>query len=119
MLPLLQPVDSSLRPHTRRPPSCEDIVVIGGGSRPEVGQVSINLPSKGIVCENKVTFFSVDVFPSDDAVPWRIMRRYSEFQSLAALLGNFTTSVQLPPKLLVRCAGSRLEARRQGLERSE
>lgn len=100
----------------RRPPRRSEVVVIGGGQLAPIGAVSVRLPSEALVRVGGVTFFAIDVLPDDGSAPWRLMRRYSHFHSLASSPEGACAGVPLPRKHLRNCAGERLEARRRGLE---
>lgn len=65
-----------------------------------------------------VTFFALDVLPVARR-PWRVTRRYRDFDVLAQQLGQRATTMtqaKLPRKHLLPCRGQRLEERRRGLE---
>jgi hypothetical protein len=64
-----------------------------------------------------VSFFAVEVCPEDGRAPWRVMRRYNQFNSLASNLGAYQLSeAPFPRKHLTGCEGAKLERRREGLE---
>lgn len=73
---------------------------------------SVRFSREGM-CENQgVTFFAIDVVPTQGAA-WRIMRRYSQLRSFMEQVGlkhNF------PKKHWFGCRGARLEERRFRLE---
>jgi len=86
------------------------------------------------VTDGETTYFSVEVIPEDNRPPWRVMRRYCHFRSLSeiparrsdesmyyqyyrARLHHFgSLEPSFPRKHLRACNGTRLEARRSGLE---
>jgi len=121
----------------RSAPCRSEVVVIGGGVAAEVanvGNVSVRLPCEAMEYNGNSTFFAVDVLPQDGRAPWRVMRRYSHFDALAASMerpqsqqclgcfAGFTSGrmdcagVPFPRKCLFGCVGEKLEARRRGLE---
>lgn len=100
-------------------PRHSEIVVIGGGtaeSFADTGNVSVRLSAiEGST--GSVTYFAIDVIPRDGGVPWRVMRRYSEFRWLRDILWPERKHYSdFPRKHLTRCIGTKLEARRSGLE---
>jgi len=98
-----------------RLPRRSELVAIGGGVAEQlghIGKVSVQLPAEAVEDHGGVTYFGIDVIPEDQRAPWRVMRRYRQFHSLACSpkVGHF------PRKHLGRCTGTKLEARRLGLE---
>lgn len=85
-----------------------------------MGVQSVRLPAQGITTQGGITFFAVDVLPSDDAVPWRVMRRYNHFrevaEDIAAKKGRRCNLWKTFPGKRLGCNGAALERRRQRLE---
>jgi len=96
-------------------PRRSELVAIGGGVAEQlghIGKVSVRLPADAVADHGGVTYFGIDVIPEDQRAPWRVMRRYRQFHSLAC-----SPKVEhFPRKHLGRCTGAKLEARRLGLE---
>jgi hypothetical protein len=82
---------------------------------------SIWLPREAMDQRGDVNFFAIDITSEDSAVasPWRVMRRYNEFKTLADRLGSQAHSfpdAPFPGKHMFGCTGQTLENRRRGLE---
>lgn len=73
---------------------------------------SVRFPRDAIRENQGVTFFAIDVVPTQGA-PWRIMRRYSQLRTFMEQVGR---KHNFPRKLWWGCHGDRLEERRRGLE---
>lgn len=83
-----------------------------------LGIASVRLPADAIEQRDNVIFFNVDVNP-EEGIPWRVLRRYSNFYELQARLGleaRAFPGAPFPNKHYFGCSGPKLESRRQGLE---
>lgn len=77
------------------------------------------IPPDGVEELEEATFFSVRVEPADGRTPWEVRRRYQHFHELFCSVRpkqNELAGMAFPRKHLRACVGSRLEARRRGLE---
>lgn len=122
-----------------------EVVVAGGGIRSEVivtggdpvvqrakgqgkgkgkagqplGVSGVEMPGAAIEQRGGVSFFSIDVSPTRGTNMWRVMRRYNDFHDLHSKLGSVANNfpdAPFPHKTgLCKCAGARLEERRQAL----
>lgn len=88
-----------------------ELVVISTGG--PLGIAAVRLAAEAMERHGGVTYFAVDVVPTDGRPPWRVMRRYRDFDLLAQ---EGVLRSPLPPKHVFGCEGAKLEARRQGLE---
>lgn len=91
----------------------------------DAGEVTVRLPSNGLVLRRGADFFAIDVVAGSSEAPWRVWRRYSEFLQLAQRLALYSHSndpvrvsngVPFPRKHMRACKGERLENRRAALE---
>lgn len=86
---------------------------------PELGVASVRLPSELIEDRFGITYFSIEVTPSDGRPVWRVLKRYNDFDRLADLLGGQARTIMstpFPRKHLTGCQGHKLEARRLALQ---
>jgi len=89
-----------------------------------LGVAAIQIPVEAMQKHGGIQFFAIDVYPSDGGSPWRVVRRYNQFQALSQkLTENFIGSTisrvcltPFPRKHLTACIGGKLERRRRGLE---
>jgi len=82
----------------------------------------VSLPDSGTEVRGGTIYFAVVVTP-EQGPPWRVMRRYREFNNLCSRLSPASTrflGAPFPPKnilgALVELSGQKLEDRRRGLE---
>jgi len=57
----------------------------------------IDMPEEGIEERSGVIYFAVDVLPESDGPPWRVWRRFHDFNTLADRLGHFSRSYEEAP----------------------
>lgn len=91
-----------------------ELVVIS--TRGPLGIAAVRLSAHAMERHGGVNYFAVDVTPTDGSAPWRVMRRYRDFDLLAQGFEWGVLRAPLPPKHFFGCEGAKLEARRQGLE---
>lgn len=77
--------------------------------------VNVELPRNGVVSQQGVTYFAVDVTDSNGLV-WRLLRRYSHFHRFQNLVTNYEIRCMFPGKSLFGCHGVQLDERRLQLE---
>eukprot|EP00439_Symbiodinium_sp_Y106_P071106 s66_g12.t1 len=129
----LRPADSPiacfpgpLAPASRAPvpkdmlrPRQQEVVVVGGGSSPDLHGASIWLPRLGLHAYDKVVYFEVVVTPKNGA-PWQVLRRYNHFRALvkdpaiSAVFAGATRS--FPAKIWHTPRREELQERRSRLE---
>lgn len=81
-----------------------------------LGVDSVRLPPEEYVCMGGTVYFTVVVTPDNGGAPWRVQRRYNQFDELCEQLGAKLLSTPFPRKHLTGCEGAKLEARRAALE---
>jgi len=100
-------------------PRQQEVVVVGGGSSPDLHGASICLPRLGLHAYDKVVYFEVVVTPENGA-PWQVLRRYNHFRALAkdpaisAVFAGATRS--FPTKIWHTPCREELQERRSRLE---
>ncbi|CAE7638976.1 unnamed protein product [Symbiodinium sp. CCMP2592] len=100
-------------------PKQQEVVVVGGGSSPDLHGASIWLPRLGLHAYDKVVYFEVVVTPKNGA-PWQVLRRYNHFRALvkdpaiSAVFAGATRS--FPPKIWHTPRSEELQERRSRLE---
>jgi len=122
-VPLILPINYQLqvatanRINVKKKPCKKDLVVVGGGALPELGDVNVKITSPGLRL-GYVTFYEIQVHPTQPGLaPWRVLRRYRHFRALASE-ATVRSDWPLPPKLWTNAANrdsKNLEERRQGL----
>lgn len=85
-----------------------------------LGAMRISLPASCMEARDGTTYFAVVVTP-EQGEPWKVMRRYKEFDALHTRLGPMSgrfPGAPFPGKTFLgaACTGQKLEDRRQGLE---
>eukprot|EP00930_Biecheleria_cincta_P035380 TRINITY_DN24337_c0_g1_i1.p1 TRINITY_DN24337_c0_g1~~TRINITY_DN24337_c0_g1_i1.p1 ORF type:complete len:414 (-),score=62.32 TRINITY_DN24337_c0_g1_i1:147-1388(-) len=92
------------------------IVSKTGGQQVQTSKLAVSsarFPREAIQEHRGVTYFAIDVVPTQGA-PWRILRRYSQLRSFMEQIGK--RRHPFPGKHWFCCQGVRLEERRRGLE---
>merc|ERR1719456_639149 len=72
-----------------------ELVVIS--TRGPLGVAAVRLAAHAMERHGGVTYFAVDVTPTDGNAAWRVMRRYRDFDLLARGFGEGLRA-PLPPK---------------------
>lgn len=76
---------------------------------------SISMPQDGIIRQNGVTYFAIDVVDKTGST-WRVLRRYNHFDKFRKALRCKQLRTAFPGKLWFGCEGHRLIERRRRLE---
>lgn len=83
-------------------------------SEPALGIQEVVISADAIISVNGVTYFTIKVTPENDGTSWHVSKRYSDFLCLAI---GLQTPGSFPRKHLTGCAGTKLEKRREKLEK--